>query len=199
VTDDRALIGRDQAWAALATAFAETEAGHGGLLLLAGDAGVGKTRLATSALLRSGLEVLHAGAQSAAASVAYGPVVAALRAFLRLAPDGLAHDHRLGAYLGALLPELGGPPVAPDRATLFEAVCWAFALIARRRPAVVFLDDLQSADQATLDLLPDLAARLTDMPLLLLAATVCRAVIRCGVPARSCAVPAGCGRWRWRP
>jgi hypothetical protein len=89
--------------------LAETAAGRGGLVLLAGEAGVGKTRLATDVLRQSELLVLavQTGPTTAAA---FGPIVGALRAFLRVAPDGLPLNEHLSAFLPALLPELGSPP-----------------------------------------------------------------------------------------
>jgi hypothetical protein len=138
-------------------------------VLLAGPAGVGKTGLASEALARSGLRVLRAPAGVPAAT-AYGPIVGTRRAFLRLAPDGLATAAGLGRYLPALLPELGSPPAEVDRATLFEAIVGAFATIAQLTPTAVFLDDLQDADHATLELLPYLAAATRELPLLLLGA-----------------------------
>src|SRR5215813_13112055 len=62
VGDDR-FIGRERERAEIAGALAAAQAGRGGLLLLAGDAGVGKTRLAQVALAESGLLAI-AGAAS---------------------------------------------------------------------------------------------------------------------------------------
>ena len=69
-----------------------------------------------------------------------------------------------------LLPELGPPAAAGDRATLFEAIRQALAAIAARRPTVLFLDDLQWADDATPELLGALARSLDLEPLLVLGA-----------------------------
>ena len=55
---ERTLIGRESAWAALTLGHSAAASGSGGLVLLAGEAGVGKTRLATDALDRSGLFTL---------------------------------------------------------------------------------------------------------------------------------------------
>jgi predicted ATPase len=163
----RELIGRQAPRAELARAFADTAIGRGGLVLLAGEAGVGKTRLAIDSLSHSGLLVLGATA-SPTTSAAFGPIVGVLRAFLRLAPDGLSQDNRLARYLPVLLPELGTPPADVDRTTLFEVVLDAFVAIARCRPTALLLEDLHTADHATLDLLQYVAASLRELPLLVL-------------------------------
>ena len=76
----------------------------------------------------------------------------------------------LAAHLALLLPELGPPAAEGDRATLFEAIRLALAAIAARGPAALFLDDLQWADDATLELLAALARSLDNQALLVLGA-----------------------------
>jgi MoxR-like ATPase len=118
---DDQLIGRERERALLQAWVTDARAGRGSLVLLAGEAGVGKTTLARRVLAGSGLEVLEGfGAQGGAA--AFGPIVAVLRSSLRSAGGGRLLEGPLAAHLALLLPELG--PAAPegDRATLFEAV-----------------------------------------------------------------------------
>src|SRR5918912_1120667 len=161
------LVGREAERAALKRAVAAAVEASGGLLLLAGEAGVGKTTLARDAVGGGELLVLEATATPGLSSP-YGPIVAVLRAYLRLVPGGLDGCGPLTRYLGVLLPELGGPTERGDRATLFEAVRCALTTIARRRPTAILLDDLQWADDATLELLPVLAGAIGEEPLLLL-------------------------------
>jgi DNA-binding CsgD family transcriptional regulator len=139
--------------------------GCGGLVLVAGEAGVGKTRLVGEALTGWGGAVLSAAAVPGGA--AYGPLVEVLRGFLRDVPGGLSGDPLLG-HLSVLLPELGQSGDG-DRATLVEAIRRAFARVAAHRPSVVVLEDLQWADAATLDLLPALAPQVEREPLLIVA------------------------------
>jgi ATP/maltotriose-dependent transcriptional regulator MalT len=163
------LVDRELEREALDAHLAEARAGRGSIVLLAGEAGVGKTVLAKSALAGSGLEVLESyGAREGSSS--YGPVVAVLRALLRsgLAPGPL--EPPFGAHLALLLPELGDAAPASDPATLFEAIRSVLAEAASRRPLALFLDDLQWSDDATLDLLPALARSLESEPVLILAA-----------------------------
>src|SRR5579864_9284145 len=92
------LIGRERLWLELTQILADTASGRGGLVLLAGEAGIGKTRLATDVLRESGLFTLTVTAGPATAAP-FGPLVAALRAFLRVVPDGLSLDDRLSRFL----------------------------------------------------------------------------------------------------
>jgi DNA-binding NarL/FixJ family response regulator len=101
---------------------------------------------------------------------AFGPVVEVLRAHLRSEGGGPLVEGPLAAHLALLLPELGPPAAEGDRATLFEAIRLALAAIAARGPAALFLDDLQWADDATLELLGALARSLDEQPLLVLGA-----------------------------
>ncbi|HXQ57479.1 MAG TPA: AAA family ATPase, partial [Actinomycetes bacterium] len=167
--DDQLLIGREREQAQLRAWAADALGGRGSLVLLAGEAGVGKTTLVRRALAGSGLEVLE-GVGVQGGTSAFGPVVEVLRAHLRSAEAGPLVEGPLAAHLALLLPELGPPAAEGDRATLFEAIRLALAAIAARRPAALLLDDLQWADDATLELLAALARSLDTQPLLVLGA-----------------------------
>ena len=166
---DHELVGRERERAALKDALARLDDGRGGIALLAGDAGVGKTRLAEAVMRVDGVLFLR-GDAPAQAPPPYAPIAAALRAFLRGHPSGLDACGPLSRYLRVVLPELGRAPRDGDRVAVFEAVRCALLAVARIRPAVVFLDDLHWADETTLELLPRLAAGLDDAPVLLLGA-----------------------------
>jgi len=132
------LIGRKREQSELQTALADAKEGRGGLLLLAGDAGVGKTSLAESSLKQSGVFTLRANIAQET-TPPYGPIVTLLRAYLRLNPGGLAECGRLTGYLALLLPELGSASSDADRATLFEAIRCALETIAHREPTAAFI------------------------------------------------------------
>ena len=169
MTTARPLFDREHERAALEAQVAEARAGRGSIVLLAGEAGVGKTLLASAVLDGSGLEVVRGyGVQEGAS--AYGPIAEVLRAVLRAPGCADAVEPALRSHLAALLPELGAPAETVERATLFEAIRSTLALAAARRPLAVVLDDLQWADDATLDLLPALARSLDGRPVLLIAA-----------------------------
>ena len=103
---DLDLIGRQSEQAVLDQMLAAIDSGRGGIVLLAGEAGVGKTRLLEACLSRSGLLAIR-GQTNEIATPPYGPIAAALRAYLRAYPDGLASCGPLAPYLALLLSELG--------------------------------------------------------------------------------------------
>ena len=157
------LVAREQELADLLAVIRDACEGNGGLVLMAGEAGVGKTRLAHEAATASGAIVLAGGA-SPDGTPAYGPVVEALRAGLRLGANRGLHP-----TLALLMPELGPPPREAAPAAILEALRQGFASMAERAPAIVVLDDLQWADETTLvDVLPMLAASLMSVPLLVI-------------------------------
>src|SRR5688500_13934486 len=141
------LIGRDEERTFLAEKLDSARAGNGTMVLVAGEAGVGKTRLIQEFTASTSADVLR-GAASNDTTPAYGPLVVALRSHLRSKPDALDDCGPLEEHLRVLLPELGVAPPTTDPATLREAIRCALISIARDREAVVVLDDLQGADAA---------------------------------------------------
>jgi hypothetical protein len=137
------LIGREQERGLLLAAVDEACAQRGSIVLLAGEAGVGKTVFARSVLEESGL-ALHQGAGLQGGAPAYWPLTAAL-------------------------PELSGAGDL-DRAALSDRMVSTFAAAAQNGPAAVFLDDLQWADEGTLDMLAVLSPALETQALLVVAA-----------------------------
>lgn len=163
------LVGREAERERLSRAVERAAEGRGSIVLLAGEAGVGKSRLADEVAGGCPPPVLR-GAAAEGASIPYGPIVAALRSYLRSEPHGLDECGALRPHLALLLPELGDPAADSDRPTIFEAVRCAFAGIAANGPATVILDDLQWSDEATLELLAALASSVREMPLTIVAA-----------------------------
>ena len=163
-----ALVGRASEIARLTEAVEGAREGSGSLILLAGEAGVGKSSLAKE--IASAAESPLWGAASEGATAAYGPVVDALRSRLRAEPEALAECGPLLPHLALLLPELGEPAAESDRATIFEAIRCGLAHLSTDGPTVVVLDDLQWSDDTTLELLAALAEPLRQMPVLVLAA-----------------------------
>jgi DNA-binding CsgD family transcriptional regulator len=159
-----ALVGRDAEWARLSDALERAERGRGSLVLLAGEAGIGKTRLAAE--LVGAADTALAGAAAQGAVEPYGPVVQALRSYTRARPGGLSGCGPLAGHLALVMPELGPPAAEADRGTLIEAIRCALDAVVERGPAVLVLDDLQWSDDATLELLASLGPALAGMPLL---------------------------------
>jgi DNA-binding CsgD family transcriptional regulator len=88
-------------------------------------------------------------------------VASALRPAARRAVEPLP------AALAQVMPELGAPPAEPNPAALAAAVCSVLAAAAGDRALAVFLDDLQWADEASLNLLPVLADAAAGLPVAL--------------------------------
>jgi DNA-binding NarL/FixJ family response regulator len=152
------LVGRDSELAVLAEAAEEARAGRGSVVLVAGDAGVGKTVLSRCALGDCGLRVFEAAARPAG-TAPYGPLVAVLRAHRRHNPSAPDAD--------GLLAKLATAP-HPERATVLERLATTFVSACGERPTGVLLDDLQWADEGTLELTVGLAPLVESEPVLVI-------------------------------
>ena len=161
----RIFVGRDDELQRLGQLWKEATAGELRVALLAGEPGVGKTRLAAELAGRvhdEGATVL-AGRCDEDLGVPYQPFVEALRHFVDHAPVLTGHMGRYGGELARLVPELservpGLPaPLRTDPATeryrLFDAVAAWLAAASAERSLLLMLDDLQWAAKPTLLLL----------------------------------------------
>lgn len=152
------MAGRAEELAAARAAYERIRQGGAGLLLIAGEPGIGKTRLAAdlAALAsRAGATVL-AGRAVEDALVPYQAWVEALAGYLASLPPeaAAALTARDEQALARILPGIAAEPApAEDRFRLLEAVAGLLAAIGRERPVVVLLDDLHWAEQASLVLL----------------------------------------------
>ena len=173
------LIGRDAELARLGHALEEAAAGHGRLVLVGGEEGIGKTRLleafATEAAGRGAL-VLSGGCPAVAGpELAFAALVEALRPLRRrLTPGEL--ESALGpdrSMLGRFLPALDpGTTVSHDagmaqeggQTELFESLLGLLERLADLRSCVVLIvEDLQWADPSTRHLMAYLARNLADV------------------------------------
>ena len=162
------MIGRERELAAFDAACAALRDGVGRCVLVTGEAGIGKTRLADHALAAAPGIAPFAGAARSSVAEPYDPIAQVLRQCLRQAPE-IARGLRPADPVpraAAARARAGGRQDAGE-ATLTEALLRAFAEMGSRGPVAVVLDDLQWADEATLLLLPRLAAGLREAPLLL--------------------------------
>src|SRR5690242_15877232 len=108
------LVGREDELARLEKLLGRASSGEGSLLLLCGEAGVGKSSLA--AALAASADNAIQGAAASGLTAPYGPVVDALRSRLRTDPAALDECGPLRSHLALLLPELGGAVAEGDRA-----------------------------------------------------------------------------------
>jgi len=172
---DSPLLGRTTELSTLIKVYHTAQRGQTQVVFLEGEVGIGKTRLATEFLAWAeveGADVLQGQAFETGGQLPYRPVIEALRPRIERenAPDDLLSDTWL-AELARLLPELwdrypdlpapvGDKSVARNR--LFEAVARLGQALAARTPLVVFIDDVQWADAASLDVLHYLARRFAE-------------------------------------
>jgi DNA-binding NarL/FixJ family response regulator len=157
------FVGREAELAHLQTALGRAGDGQATAVLVAGEAGVGKTRLLAEFLREAEAAKVHVlcggSVELSAVSLPYAPFVEALSGLARRLPAGrlaaLAGPGR--ADLARLLPELG--PAEPhgdaDSAQLqmFERLRGLLERLAAEAPVVLALEDLHWADQSSRDLL----------------------------------------------
>lgn len=163
------IIGRENELTELMAHFESAREGAGSVILLSGEAGVGVTALAETTLARSGFEILQGRAREEG-TAAYGPLAAALRDCARNNPEVIEECGPLASHLALILPELGASPANATPETLVEAIAGALSAKARAKPTALFLDDLQWADNATLELLSILDERLRSERIVILVA-----------------------------
>ena len=175
---DLPLVGRGPPFEQLVASYERARAGETHLVVVEGEAGIGKTRLVDEFLrwaVLEGADVLRGAGVESERRPAYQPLVDALRPRLarERAPDDLVADVWLGELtrlfpeLCERYPDLPPPSRLADHAgegpsRLYEAVAQlALALAGRARPAalVTFVDDAQWADPHTLGLLGYLLQR----------------------------------------
>jgi DNA-binding CsgD family transcriptional regulator len=163
------LVGRQLELQRLTTAMQRAREGAGRVMLVSGEAGVGKTRLIGELARAEDDALVLCGVAGQAGSAPYGAVVAALRARLRAEPGALDGSGPLLPHLAVILPELGDPAAVSDQPTLVEAIRGALAHFAREQPVLMVLDDLHWSDEATLELLGALAEPIAELSVLVMA------------------------------
>ncbi|MEW5537649.1 AAA family ATPase [Streptomyces cyaneofuscatus] len=172
-----ALFGRDHPAGILRSEIVRATESHGGLVLVTGEAGIGKTTLVTDAAheaRRRGTLVVGGSCWDSDSTPGYWPWVQVLRGLRRSATAAEwaaaqdAADGRLGILLGDPGDPAGDGPATgeadgdgasgassdgPEAFGLYDAVTTALVTLSQSRPLVVVLDDLHSADPASLRLL----------------------------------------------
>ncbi len=165
------LVGRQAERAELARHVELAMAGSGGLTLVVGGAGVGKTRLIQEVARDSewrGVRVAWGYSCELSAPLPYQPLVEVLHGadLSHLSPVWLQE-------LGRLLPELAQPPPArepeQEKGLLLQALARAFLALGEVEPHLIVLEDVQWMDPASFEVLRILLPRLPASRLLVVA------------------------------
>lgn len=185
------FVGRAGEIAAIGTGLDSALAGNGSIAILAGEAGVGKSRLAYEILRgaeTAGTTVISATCQQLERELPYAPLADGISRYLQLLPDSSLR--RLPqAALGQLVqilptlqdrlpeykPESKGESndgILPDesRQRIVDGIVTFLTRLAELRPLVLFLDDLHWADADSLAVLSRLSQQINRHPILLLLA-----------------------------
>jgi DNA-binding CsgD family transcriptional regulator len=191
---DRRLIGRSRELRLLEAALAAADRGRPSMVLVVGDAGIGKSTLVESVLgdARSGgaLGLLGHCLADGSGGYPFAPFVEIFRTLI-LDTDPARIPALLGparAEFGALLPELagrigatGGPSLRRGMASsvhLFELILGTVERLTRERLALVVLEDLQWADDSSRDLLGFLVRTVRESRVVVMATTRPEAMAR---------------------
>jgi class 3 adenylate cyclase len=166
------FVGRERELEELRACVDEARKGSGRIVLLAGEPGIGKTRIAselgTYGRVR-GFQVLWGRCHETGGAPAYWPWVQIIRAYLHdRDPQNVRSDMGAGAAdiakvvsdVRERMPDLPEPPpLEPEQARfrLFDSITAFLRTATARQPLVLVLDDIHWADQASLLLLQFLA------------------------------------------
>jgi hypothetical protein len=154
-----ALVGRSRELASLTATLERAAAGEGGVALVSGEPGIGKTRLLeeiASCAAARGFAVSWGRAWELGSAPTYWPWIEVLRSLIAR-PDG----GESGRALVPLLPELAArsqsapqarPAALVDGFALCDAVTGYLLATSERTPLLVVLDDLHAADLSSLQL-----------------------------------------------
>lgn len=178
------VVGRERQLRALAELMARLHQGAGGVLLVSGEAGIGKTRLVAEArrlAATDGVAFYAGNCFEPDHALPYAPVLDLLRRLIAgCPPEKLAE--KIGAAASEvvkLLPELAPrfPDVAPaarlepeqEKRRLFETLATMMLRCAEEGPTLIVFEDIHWCDDVGLEFILHLARRVRETPLLLLA------------------------------
>lgn len=177
------FVGRDEELTQLRELLDAAAGGHGGLAMIGGEPGVGKTRLAEEVVAEAregGFFTVMGRCYDLEGGLPYQPFVEAIEEVGRLAPATQFREWLgdAGPYVARVAPELRPlfadlplrAEVSPEegRHLLFNACSDMLERSAYIRPILLMLDDVQWADASSLLLLQHIARRLAEMPVLVL-------------------------------
>ena len=167
-------VGRSEERTQLRQGLARAVAGSGGVALIAGEAGLGKTRLVdeiSDEAKAAGMFVVRGQCHDMEGAAPYLPFVEAIEYGLTVTPREVFRSAmgEAGPEIARFVPKVRvafpdlPPPVAlpTDQARhyMFESVCDFFARAAGLQPMLVILEDLHWADESTVQMLESVARR----------------------------------------
>src|SRR5580658_6048792 len=193
----RPFVGRADAVESLQRRFEDARAGHGGVTLLIGETGVGKSELLANLvrMIRArDVRVLAANAAPLDAPPPFALIRAAIESarYPETPPDAGEHDVAPEGFLIGFAPRLNdssfAAPIeiedrlldalesaddhgAAGRLSLLNGIAAQFLEFTRRGPTVVVLEDLHRADETSLATLEFLSGQFQNRPLWILATT----------------------------
>jgi class 3 adenylate cyclase len=178
----RILVGREDELSTLEDALLAACRGEGSVVVLAGDAGMGKSRLCTELADRAeriGATVLEGSCSEADIALPYLPFLEAIGNYLSTSESAKLRE-RLGVHaqeLSKVFPQLADTTSQPAneaetpdaRLRLFEAILALLGLAAEQRGLLLIVEDLHWADASTRELLDYITRRLRNRRMLVLA------------------------------
>ena len=177
----RILVGREEELSSLEDALLAACRGQGSVVVLAGDAGIGKSRLCAELATRAeriGATVMEGSCSEADLALPYLPFLEAIGNYLSTVGTAELRE-RLGVHvreLAKVFPQLaddsvpGNETETPDgRLRLFEAILALLGLASAERGLLLIVEDLHWADASTRELLDYLTRRLRNRRMLVLA------------------------------
>ena len=181
--DVRSLVGRKEELESVDRRLKDAISGKGYSVFLTGESGVGKTRLAEAAMTRGrelGMGVLAGRCLPQGGGLPFHPYASALRNGLPRLNEALVGSLErraagLGIDLRNRLPVLksflnmSGPTAVLNQEQLWDSLLVLLRVISAERPVILFLDDLQWADEDTLRFFGFIARSVRDLPLMQLA------------------------------
>ena len=173
----RIFVGRQREIAGLTAALDSSMTGHGRLVMLVGEPGIGKTRTAQELALEAearGAQVIWGRCYEEDGTPPFWPWVQAIRSYVQRG-DAAQLQSVMGAGaadIGELVPEVfqkipglePAPALSPEAARfrLFDSITRFLKTAAQSQPLVLVLDDIHWADEPSLRLLQFLARELED-------------------------------------
>ncbi len=174
------FVGREASFRVIRNEWEKVKAGKGALVIISGEAGIGKTRFCNQFLRLAavqGAKCFDGKCYATERQIPYSAIVDALGESVSLSDLASLPEQwkrLLGMYLPQFVPETDGVGIEIEYENIgrafIEAVVQFVRHIAVQQPVVLFIDDFQWSDESTVALVHHLGSRLHDVPVMLLVA-----------------------------